>query len=133
VTRADIIAALFENVPVDTSIMTDDSRLYSGVGRYYARYERTNHTRGEYVKGDAHTNTVDGFFSIFKRGMRGVYQHCSKRHLHRYLAEFNFRSSYRVKLGFNDEARTDQMMPGIIGKRLTYRRTGGAVEAKGLA
>lgn len=120
-TRDQIIAMLFENVKGGTSIMTDESSLYSGVGRYYPRHDTVVHTTGEYVRGDAHTNTVEGFYSIFKRGMRGVYQHCSKKHLHRYLAEFDFRYSYRVKLGYGDEARTETMMRGIIGKRLTYR------------
>jgi hypothetical protein len=75
------------------------------------------------VRGDVHTNTVEGYFSVFKRGMRGVYQHCSERHLHRYLAEFNFRYSNRVRLGIDDAMRADLALKGIIGKRLTYRTT----------
>ena len=70
-----------------------------------------------------HTNTVEGYFSVFKRGMRGVYQHCSEKHLHRYLAEFDFRYNNRTALGVEDEARTDKMLKGIVGKRLTYRPT----------
>ena len=69
-----------------------------------------------------HTNTVEGSFSIFKRGMRGVYQHCSKKHLHRYLAEFDFRYSNRVAVGVDDSARATLALQGVVGKRLTYRR-----------
>lgn len=72
-----------------------------------------------------HTNTVEGYFSIFKRGMKGVYQHCSEKHLHRYLAEFDFRYSNRSALGVEDALRTDYALGGIQGKRLTYRRVGG--------
>ena len=74
------------------------------------------------VRGDAHTNTVEGFYSIFKRGMKGIYQHCAEHHLHRYLAEYDFRYSYRVKLGFDDKARTVAAIKGAEGKRLTYRQ-----------
>jgi hypothetical protein len=73
------------------------------------------------VRGDAHTNTAEGFFSIFKRAMTGVYQHCSEKRLHRYLAEFDFRYSNRVRLGIDDVARGDRALKGIVGKRLTYR------------
>jgi hypothetical protein len=75
------------------------------------------------VRGDVHTNTVEGYFSVFKRGMRGVYQHCSEKHLHRYLAEFNFRCSNRVRLGIDDAKRADLALKGVVGKRLTYRTT----------
>jgi hypothetical protein len=76
------------------------------------------------VRGEVHTNTVEGYFSIFKRGMKGIYQHCSEKHLHRYLAEFDFRYSNRVKLGVNDEQRAARAVIGAKGKRLTYRTTG---------
>jgi hypothetical protein len=82
-----------------------------------------SHKAGEYVRGEVYTNTVEGFFSIFKRGMRGVYQFCGERHLHRYLAEFDFRYSNRAALGCNDEERASRLLRGIVGKRLTYRRT----------
>jgi hypothetical protein len=75
-----------------------------------------------YVRGNVHTNTVEGFYSIFKRGMRGVYQHCSEKHLHRYLVEFDFRYSNRVRLGINDVVRSEKLVDGVVGKRLTYRR-----------
>ncbi len=83
-----------------------------------------NHSLDEYVRGDAHTNTVEGFFSIFKRGMKGVYQHCGDRHLHRYLAEFDFRYSNRVALGVDDVLRTMRAIKGAEGKRLTYAQSG---------
>lgn len=88
---------------------------------FVGRDENVKHKEDEYVRGDAHTNTAEGFFSIFKRGMTGVYQHCNKRHLRRYLAEFDFRYSNRVKLGVDDIARTERALKGIVGKRLTYR------------
>ncbi len=78
------------------------------------------HNHGEYGRGEVHTNTVEGFYSIFKRGMKGVYQHCSEKHLHRYLAEFDFRYSNRAAVGFGDGPRTDEALKGIVGKRLTY-------------
>jgi ISXO2-like transposase domain len=80
------------------------------------------HSASEYVRGDVHTNTIDNVFSIFKRGMRGIYQHCSEKHLHRYLAEYDFRYNTREKLGFNDTERTIEAIKGAEGKRLTYRQ-----------
>ena len=71
-----------------------------------------------------HTNTVEGFFSIFKRGMKGVYQQCDKKQLHRYLAEFDFRYSNRMALGIGDVARADNLLAGVVGKRLTYETAG---------
>lgn len=106
--------------------MTDEAHIYRGVGPEFASHETVRHADDEYVRYDGdrliHTNTVEGFYSIFKRGMRGVYQHCSEKHLHRYLAEFDFRYSHRVALGFGDEARTSKALKGGVGKRLTYRR-----------
>ena len=84
---------------------------------------------GEYVKGDIHTNTIEGFFSIFKRGMKGVYQHCGHNHLHRYLAEFDFRYSNRIALGVNDSERAERLLQGVKGKRLTYQTTHSPEEA----
>ena len=81
-----------------------------------------NHSRDEYVRGDAYTNTVEGFYSIFKRGVKGVYQHCGEKHLHRYLSEFDFRYSNRVALGIGDGERADLAIKGAAGKRLTYRQ-----------
>ena len=79
------------------------------------------HSAGEYVRGDVHTNTVEGYFSVFKRGMRGTYQHCKEKHLHRYLAEFEFRYNSRIALGIGDAERADGILKGIVGKRLLYR------------
>jgi transposase-like protein len=120
-----IAAVVDENISREARLITDDARHYVGIGWNFADHGRVNHTRGEYVsRQDAtiHTNTVEGFFSIFKRGMRGVYQHCSKKHLHRYLAEFDFRYSNRSALGCEDQERAERALKGIIGKRLTYRR-----------
>jgi len=102
--------------------MTDQLRAYRNIGKKFASHESVNHSVEEYVRGDAHTNTVEGFFSVFKRGMVGVYQHCQERHLHRYAAEFDFRYSNRAALGINDVERTERAIRGIIGKRLTYKK-----------
>ncbi len=115
-----------------SELMTDESRLYTDVGNEYARHGKVNHTAGEYVSWDdptVHTNTVEGFFSIFKRGMKGIYQHCGEAHLHRYLSEFEFRYNNRVKLGIGDDGRTEIALLGIEAKRLTYRRTRDATHA----
>jgi hypothetical protein len=87
----------------------------------FALHETVKHTAKEYVRGDVHINTAEGYFSIFKRGMRGVYQHCREKHLHRYLAEFDFRYNRRVALGVSDTERTQEIVRGADGKRLTYR------------
>ena len=105
--------------------MTDEAGFYKSVGKEYTSHTFVSYTAKEYVrKGDVsiHTNTVEGFFSIFKRG---IYQHCSKKHLHRYLAEFDFRYSNRAALGCNDADRADALLSGIVGKRLMYQTTGG--------
>jgi transposase-like protein len=93
----------------------------NAVGGEFASHESVNHGREEYVRGHVHTNTVEGFYSIFKRGMKGIYQHCSEKHLHRYLAEYDFRYSNRIRLGVDDLRRTEIAIKGIVGKRLTYR------------
>jgi hypothetical protein len=82
------------------------------------------HSVKENVRGDVHTNSAEGFFSIFKRGMKGIYQHCSEKHLHRCLAEYDFRYNHRVKLGFDDPKRTAEAIRGASGKRLTYMQSG---------
>lgn len=102
---------------------TDESRLYSGADAIFASHETVKHSTGEYVRDDIHTNSAEGYFSIFKRGMRGNYQHCKEKHLHRYLAEFDFRYNNRIALGVNDAMRADLAVQGAAGKRLTYRRT----------
>jgi transposase-like protein len=119
---ADIAPIIRENLKCESAMMSDEATYYLEVGQEFAKHESVNHSDDEYVRGDAHTNTVEGFFSIFKRGMKGVYQHCAEKHLHRYLAEFDFRYSNRVRLGVNDEMRATRALRGIVGKRLTYRR-----------
>lgn len=93
---------------------------YDNLGKHFAAHDSVNHGAEEYVRGDVTTNTVEGYFSIFKRGMKGVYQHCGKKHLHRYAAEFSFRYSNRIALGADDMVRTDIALLGVVGKRLTY-------------
>ena len=112
-----------ENLHPKSNLNTDESRLYSDALLYVDQHESVYHTKGEYVRGTVHTNTVEGFFSIFKRGMKGVYQHCSEKHLHRYLAEFDFRYSNRMALGIGDIVRADFALEGVKGKRLTYQTT----------
>jgi transposase-like protein len=121
--RYDVEQVVNANLSKDSALMTDEAQWYKAVGKTFASHETVNHKNEEYVRGNAHTNTVEGFYSIFKRGMKGVYQHCSEKHLHRYLAEFDFRYSNRVKLGINDVARADRALKGIVGKRLTYATT----------
>ncbi|CAM4367683.1 ISXO2-like transposase domain-containing protein [Novosphingobium lubricantis] len=86
---------LLENVHRLSKLHTDEAQQYKSIGRFFYQHHAVHHTAGEYVRGKAHTNSVEGYFSIFKRGMKGVYQHCAKKHLHRYVAEFNFRYSNR--------------------------------------
>jgi len=111
-----------ENIARETRINTDESVIYKIVPWQFDSHETVKHSAKEYVRGDAHTNTVEGYFSIFKRGMKGIYQHCSEKHLHRYLAEYDFRYNTRTALGYNDADRAAELAKGIRGKRLTYRR-----------
>jgi hypothetical protein len=106
----------------EAHLMTDDAGQYRHMSEEVAKHEFVAHSIGEYVRGDVHTNTVEGFFSIFKRGIYGVYQHVSIAHLHRYTTKFDFRYNYREKLGYDDFMRADAALKGIAGKRLTYRR-----------
>ncbi len=124
VERADkvtVTTILRSNVRREATLMTDESRLYNDARGLVTRHDAVSHSMGEWVRGDVHTNTVEGYFSVFKRGMRGIYQHCGERHLHRYLAEFDFRYNNRSARGVDDTARTVTALRGIIGKRLTYR------------
>ena len=122
-TTASVTPIVRDNVAKAARLMTDEARHYIKAGREFSEHGVVRHKDGEYGRGDIHTNTVEGYFSIFKRGMRGIYQHCSEHHLHRYLAEFDFRYSNRVTNGIDDEARTDYAIRGIVGKRLTYETT----------
>jgi transposase-like protein len=124
-TVATVGVILRENVSPASRLMTDESGLYMAIGAEYADHQAVNHSQDEYVRGEAHTQTIDGYFSVFKRGMKGIYQHCAEKHLHRYLTEFDFRYNHRIRLGIDDCARTDAGLKGAVGKRLTYRTTKG--------
>lgn len=130
VTARELSKIVFAHADTRSHLMTDQAHAYRGIGRQFASHESVNHGQEEWVRGDAHVNTAEGFFSVFKRGMRGTYQHCMERHLHRYLAEFDFRYNNRAALGVSDEERTDMLIRGIVGKRLTYRETVDARKAK---
>src|SRR5207237_2894238 len=100
--------------------------MYVVVGREFAAHDIVRHMHKEYVNKEnpeLHTNTIEGFFSVFKRGMKGVYQHCAHNHLHRYVAEFDFRYNNRSALGVQDSQRADRLLKGFVGKRLTYETT----------
>ena len=114
---------LVQQISRKSSLMTDDAGQYRHMGDEFARHEVVNHGALEYVRGDAHTNTIEGYFSILKRGIAGTYHHVSAQHLKRYLGEFDFRYNERAGLGVNDELRAERTLKGIVGKRLTYRRT----------
>jgi transposase-like protein len=132
---ADIAPILRENVRRESKFMTDEARHYMEVGREFDSHDAVNHGKEEYVRytddvmtfpeGEPYpvitTNTVEGYYSIFKRGMKGVYQHCAEKHLHRYLSEFDFRYSNRIALGVNDGERRTLAIKNAAGKRLTYR------------
>jgi transposase-like protein len=122
---ATILPIVNANVSKEARVMTDDALQYHKKLGEFAEHGVVNHSAKEYVRGDIHTNTVESYFSIFKRGMRGTYQHCGEQHLHRYLAEFDFRHNARVALGVNDEQRSAKALLGVKGKRLTYRTTSG--------
>jgi transposase-like protein len=111
-----------DNIAKESRFHTDESKLYIGSVAHFASHEAVKHSHGEYVRGDVHSNTVEGVFSVFKRGMKGIYQHCAEKHLHRYLAEYEFRHNHRIALGFNDKDRTFAAVKGAEGKRLTYRQ-----------
>ena len=123
--KADVHDMVRHHVSPDANLHTDESKLYFGIEEWVASHATVNHTNKEYVRGDVTTNTVEGAFGLFKRGMVGTYQHCGVQHLQRYLNEFDFRYSSRTKLGYNDEDRTEKALKGAAGKRLTYRTTRG--------
>ncbi len=114
---------LFEQVHRDSKLMTDQAAPSKQLGREWGNTETVNHSIGEYVRGDAHTNTIEGYFSILKRGIVGTYHHVSPQHLKRYLAEFDYRYNEREALDVDDKLRMEKSVGGIVGKRLTYRRT----------
>jgi len=120
---ANVLPILRANLHRETALNTDAAPLYRGqIGGEFASHDFVDHGDAEYARGDVTSNTVEGFYSIFKRGMRGVYQHCSEKHLHRYLAEFDFRYSHRSALGVEDGLRAELALRGVAGKRLTYKK-----------
>jgi transposase-like protein len=133
---ADFMPIIRANVNKETRINTDEAKHYYDLSKEFAGHDTVTHSADEYVRytnvrsfpqGQPYkitTNTVEGYYSIFKRGMKGVYQHCAEKHLHRYLSEFDFRYSNRVRFGIDDVERTALAVKGIVGKRLTYRTTG---------
>jgi transposase-like protein len=126
VNASTLMPIVLENVAREARVMTDEHSGYRDMHKFFAAHGTTSHGRGEYVNlkdRSIHSNTVEGYFSIFKRGMKGVYQFCGEQHLHRYLAEFEFRYNNRVALGCNDSDRADALLSGIIGKRLTYAQS----------
>ena len=131
-----IVPILEENIAKEARVMTDEAGQYHYLKDHFADHQFVVHSTGEYVSKTDHTihiNTAEGYFSIFKRGMRGVYQHCAKKHLHRYVAEFDFRYNNRcsrpktkkrpARKGFDDVQRADILLQGVVGKRLTYQTT----------
>jgi transposase-like protein len=121
--KATVNVIVSQNVARESRLHTDESRIYGDALDHVAEHEAVCHSAGEYVRGDVHTNSVEGAFSIFKRGMKGIYQHCAEKHLHRYLAEFDFRYNNRIALGVDDTMRAEAALLGVVGKRLTYRTT----------
>jgi ISXO2-like transposase domain len=111
-----------KNVDTRSRLHIDESNLYTAVGKEFAAHETVNHGAKEYARDDVTTNSVEGFFGIFKRGFHGICQHCCEKHLHRYLAEYDFRYNHRIALGVNDLSRTLAAVRGAEGKRLTCRQ-----------
>lgn len=129
-----LIPIIRANVGRESRVMTDEAAQYRHLDRFFADHGTVHHTADEYVLPSdetVHTNTIEGYFSVFKRGMKGVYQHCGPQHIGRYLAEFDFRYSNRKALGIDDADRTIKALAGIVGKRLTYKSTGGSQAAQG--
>ena len=119
-----LVPILRENIAKEAQVYTDEASYYAKLAVDFAGHDFVRHGIGEYGRGVIHTNTIEGFFSVFKRGMRGVYQHCGKKHLHRYMAEFDFRYNNRKANGIEDIERADIALRGIVGKRLTYQTIG---------
>lgn len=125
-TSNEVREILVRNVSRKSMLMTDESNIYPSIGGEFAGHRTINHSSREYVRGSIHTNTIENLWSVFKRGMVGIYQHCGEAHLHRYLAEFDFRYNRRAGLGISDAERAADAVRGAAGKRLTYQQTGQA-------
>jgi transposase-like protein len=130
VTAANLRPIVGKHVYADSKFQSDESPIYTGIGWHFQSHGVVKHSAKEYVRCEDYTNTIEGFFSIVERGIYGICQYVSEAHLHRYLAEVDFRYSYRIKTGFDDMARMDKALAGIVGRRLTYRSVGGAGAAK---
>lgn len=126
-TLATLLPIIKENIAKEAVVLTDDSNTYFSLRKHFSQHATVRHKINEYVDGPIYTNTVEGYFSVFKRGMKGVYQHCRKQHLHRYLAEFDFRYTNRIATGVDDNLRTRIALESFKGKRLTYRGTDSVV------
>jgi len=118
--QSTIMQVVERNVSREARMMTDQAGYYKYAFGEFAGHQMVDHSKEEYVRGEVHTNTAEGYFSLFKKGIKAVYQHCEEKHLHRYLAEFDFRYNNRERLGVNDVARTAGAIRGAKGKRLTY-------------
>ena len=116
-----LVPILRENIAKDATVYTDEAGQYQDLDRYFEDHDFVRHGLGEYVRGGVHTNTIEGYFSIFKRGMKGIYQHCAKKHLHRYATEFEFRYNNRIANGVDDAKRAALALSRVVGKRLLYR------------
>jgi transposase-like protein len=124
-TVATMSKVISDNMDREARMITDEYRQYKLMAKdVSAEHVFVRHGAGEYGRGDVHTNTVEGFYSIFKRGMRGIYQHCGKQHLHRYAAEFDFRYNHRAAKEISDTVRADIALIGVVGKRLSYETVG---------
>ena len=126
VTGKTLKRVLTSNIAADTRLMSDDAPMYRPIGRGFESHEVVKHSVKEYARGDVTTNSVEGYFSILKRGLIGTFHHVGEQHLQRYVNEFDFRYNNRSALGVEDNQRTDNALRGISGKRLTYRRTNAA-------
>jgi len=121
-----LLPILQESISCEAHVMTDEANQYNSLHKHFDKHSFVCHSVGEYVSRidrSIHTNTIEGFFSVFKRGMKGVYQHCGHNHLNRYLTEFDFRYSNRIALGIDDRERAEKLLRGVVGKRLTYETT----------
>jgi transposase-like protein len=117
----DVKHAIWKHVHPESRLVTDGAQYY--LFPPVAKHESVNHSAREYVRGDVHVNTLEGYFSVFKRGMVGTYQKVSNTHLHRYVVEFDFRQNTRERLGVNDVQRSEIALAGAVGRRLTYQTT----------
>jgi len=125
-TRQTMQDILFRNVDRKSVLNTDEAGIYVEPGKDFADHQSVNHSAGEYARGETTTNSIESVFSVFKRGMVGVYQHCGEAHLHRYLAEFDFRFNRRAALNIGDRERMEDAIRMSAGKRLTYHQAGRA-------